>query len=124
MRPAPSSLRSSDGAQGLRRLVVLTSLLVLAAGCGSDKDDAGGGSDAGRVEAVLRTQLAKGEVSGRVVDLGIDPPKAITCTEDPEREDGWRCSVTTGKGRTMVCIVRAQSQRRQPPAPVCGPIDY
>lgn len=108
----------------MHRLAVLTSLLVLAAGCGSDKDDAAGGSDADRVEAALRTQLAKGQVSGRVVDLGIDPPKAITCTEDPEREDGWRCTVTTGKGRTMVCIVRAQSERRQPPAPVCGPIDY
>lgn len=107
----------------MRRLTLLASLVVVLAGCGGSDEDAADGSDAAQVEASLRSQLAAGDVSGRVVDLGLDPPKVITCEKDPERKSGWRCDVTTGKGRTIVCIV-GEGPQRKPLRPVCGPVDY
>lgn len=108
----------------MRRLTLLATLVVVLAGCGGSEDDAADGTDdAAQVEASLRSQLATGEVSGRVVDLGLDPPKVITCEKDPERKSGWRCDVTTGKGRTIVCVV-GEGPQRKPLRPVCGPVDY
>jgi hypothetical protein len=122
-RSEGGTVSTSSRRRAGRRLAVLTSLLVLAAACGSDEDGSADGSDARRVEASLTAQLAKGEVSGRVVDLGIDPPKVITCTKDPERKGGWRCDVTTAKGRSIVCVV-GEGPQRKPLTPVCGPVDY
>lgn len=98
-------------------------LLVLVAGCGSDDDD-NAPSDASRVEASLKAELAKGDASARVVDLGTDPPKVITCKKDRRQEGFWSCKVETAAGRMIACLVRDQPRRKQPLSPVCGPIDY
>jgi hypothetical protein len=93
----------------------LFAVLVLAACGGSDSDDS---QDATTVEASVKAQLAKG--GGGVVDLGNDPPKLVICRKDGDR---WRCTVTTAKGRSMLCFVDEQSGRKVPPGPVCGPMD-
>ena len=90
-------------------------LLAACGGSGSGSDDS---PDAASVEASVKAQLAKG--GGGVVDLGNDPPKLVICRKDGDR---WRCTVTTAKGRSMLCLVDEQSGRKVPPAPVCGPID-
>jgi hypothetical protein len=94
--------------------------VLLAAGCGGDDDS--GSSDPAQVEASVKAQLAKGQ-GGGVVDLGNDPPKLVTCTQDPSSTNGWRCTVRTAKGRSMLCLVKSQSGKKVPPTPVCGPID-
>ncbi|HVD26367.1 MAG TPA: hypothetical protein VNB86_10275 [Gaiellaceae bacterium] len=93
---------------------VLAALLLAACG-GSDDSER-----ASQVEASVKTQLAKGG-GGGVVDLGNDPPKLVTCRKSGGR---WRCTVTTAKGRSMLCLVdEEQSGRKVPPTPICGPMD-
>ncbi|HXV01984.1 MAG TPA: hypothetical protein VFP24_00295 [Gaiellaceae bacterium] len=99
--------------RGMLATTVLAALLL--AGCGGSDDS----ESASQVEASVKTQLAKG--GGGVVDLGNDPPKLVTCRKSGGR---WRCTVTTAKGRSMLCLVdEDQSGRKVPPTPVCGPTD-
>jgi hypothetical protein len=103
--------------RGMLATSVLAALLL--AGCGGSDDSQSASQSASQVEASVKTQLAKG--GGGVVDLGTDPPKLVTCRKSGGR---WRCTVTTAKGRSMLCLVdEDQSGRKVPPTPVCGPID-
>jgi hypothetical protein len=108
------------------RSVYATAAVValLVGGCGgSGNGESSGTVSSGEVESSVKAQLAKGGASGGVVDLGNDPPKLVTCTQDPAAKGGWRCKVTTAKGRSMLCLVKSQSGRKVPLTPVCGPTD-
>jgi hypothetical protein len=103
----------------MKTVLVFAFLAALVAGCGGSKNSDDSSDDPAQVEASVKAQLAKG--GGGVVDLGNDPPKLVTC-----RKSGgnWRCTVTTAKGRSMLCLVdEDKSGRKVPPTPVCGPID-
>jgi len=96
----------------------LFAALVLAAGCGSDKDETT--SSARDVEQSLKTELAAGG-SGRVVDLGV-PPKLVRCEKDANRRNGWRCTVTPTTGKNILCLVDVDKDGK-PVKTVCGPVD-
>ena len=103
----------------MRGVLALGFAVALLSGCGGS-DDSSSPGDASQVEASVKAQLAKGG-SGGVVDLGNDRPMLVTCRKDGGQ---WHCTVTTAKGRSMLCLVDdQQSQRKVPPTPVCGPID-
>jgi hypothetical protein len=106
------------------RLVLLTAAVaaLLLAGCGgSHESDSTATVSSEEVAASVKAELAKG--GGGVVDLGNDPPKLVTCTQDPSAKGGWRCTVKTAKGRSMLCLVKRQDGKKVPPTPLCGPVD-
>jgi hypothetical protein len=104
--------------RGMLATSVLAALLL--AGCGGSDDSQSDSQSASQVEASVKTQLAKGG-GGGVVDLGNDPPKLVTCRNSGGQ---WHCTVTTAKGRSMLCLVSEEkSGRKVPQTPICGPMD-
>jgi hypothetical protein len=106
------------------RLVLPTAAVaaLLLAGCGgSHESDSTATVSSEEAAASVKAELAKG--GGGVVDLGNDPPKLVTCTPDPSAKGGWRCTVKTAKGRSMLCLVKRQDGKKVPPTPLCGPVD-
>jgi hypothetical protein len=107
----------------MRGVFATAVLVALLAGCGgSDGDDSTATTSASEVEASVKAQLAKGGGTG-VVNLDTDKPKRVTCTKDASKASGWRCTVETVSGRSMLCILQARSGVKVPAAPVCGPVD-
>jgi hypothetical protein len=105
-----------------RAFLIVALVLVAGTACGGSGDKAASDTtgSASEVEASVKAQLAKGG-GGRVVDLGNDPPKLVTCRKDGGR---WRCTVRTTNGRSMLCLVNEDnSGRKLPLTPVCGPMD-
>ncbi len=106
----------------MRGVFAIAALVVLLTGCGSDGDDSTATTSASEVEASVKAQLAQGGGTG-VVNLDNDKPKRVTCTKDASSPNGWRCTVETVSGRSMLCIVQPRSGKKVPPRPLCGPID-
>lgn len=108
----------------MRRPTLLAlAVLALAAGCGSD-DDAATTVSAGDVESALQAQLSQDGDAGRVVDLGSDPPKQITCTKGAGSGTGWRCTITSSKsGENYLCLVEANPQTGKLAKTNCARID-
>jgi hypothetical protein len=107
----------------MRGAFAIAALVALLAGCGgSDGDDSTATMSASEVEASVKAQLANGGQPG-VVNLDTDKPKRVTCTKDAASANGWRCTVETVSGRSMLCIVQPQSGAKVPATPVCGPTD-
>lgn len=101
--------------------LVLTVLLLGAPACGSG--DGNDEASAAEVERALRADLLSGE-GDRVVDLGTSPPKLVECRKDPDTKTGWRCTVTAASGRSIICIVQAESESGKTIRRVCAPVDY
>jgi hypothetical protein len=101
-----------------RLALVLTALLLFVPACVSDDDE---GASASEVERALRADLLSGDE--RVVDLGTGPPKLVECKKDPDTATGWRCTVVAVSGRSIICIVQAESESGKTIRRVCAPVD-
>ena len=104
----------------MRYVVLLIAVLAATSGCGSDDANS---RDSAAVEQSLKAQLATGK-GGGVVELDGDLPRRVTCEKDEERENGWRCRVTTTGKRTILCVVKTDPETAKVETRTCAPIDY
>jgi hypothetical protein len=113
------------------RAALLVAVLVLAAACGSDGDNAAGTTaptptstvSAGDAKSALETELSQGG-GGGIVHHDSDVPKLIACQKDAATRSGWRCRVTPGKsGDSYLCTVEVDPQTKRATKTTCGRID-
>jgi hypothetical protein len=103
---------------------LLTFVLLLAAGCGSDGDERAATTtvSAADVESALATELSAG--GGGIVHHESDTPRQITCEKDESSPSGWRCTVTPSKsGESYLCMVEVDPKTKRTTTATCGRID-
>jgi hypothetical protein len=103
---------------------LLTFLLLVAAGCGSNGDEGTPTStvSAADVERALDNELMEG--GGGIVRHDSDTPRQITCEKDESSPSGWRCTVTPSKtGESYVCMVEVDPKTKRTTKTACGRID-
>jgi hypothetical protein len=105
------------------RAALLIALVAIAAGCGSDDDEAAGTeATAVEVESAVKSHLSQG--GSGIVRLEDEQPKQITCVKDAGSASGWRCTVTLSKGaESYLCIVEVDPQTKQTTKVTCARID-
>ena len=114
------------------RAALLLAVCVLAAGCGSDGEDAVDTTkaptptetvSAGDAKSALETELSQGG-GGGIVHHDTDVPKNIICQKDAATKSGWRCRVTPSKsGESYLCIVEVDPQTKRATKVTCGRMD-